>query len=310
MKFKVAVIGAGYFGQKHIKMLTQMPDVEIVGIVDTDISRAQEIGQKYGLRYYTVYENLLKSADIFFIVTPTITHFDIAMDLIKEKKSIFIEKPLTENPGFAEKIFDEATKHNIIMQVGLIERYNPVMKSLLEYVENPLFIHAERLSPFSGRGIDTDVTYDLMIHDIDLVLMILKKSENLKLTDLKVFTQSIITSKIDYAGAWLEFVNYNDTVEVSLTASRISSDVRRKFSVIQSANVLYADLINKTLVKVDKKGQLTELTVKNKDTHPLYDEIRDFLNSVRQRKYSIHAASPDDIINTIKLIEKINGGTH
>jgi len=103
MKFKVAVIGAGYFGQKHIKILTQMPDVEIVGIVDTDISRAQEIGQKYGLRYYTVYENLLKSADIFFIVTPTITHFDIAMDLIKEKKSIFIEKPLTENPGFAEK---------------------------------------------------------------------------------------------------------------------------------------------------------------------------------------------------------------
>lgn len=278
MKFKVAVIGAGYFGQRHIKMLVQMPDVEIVGIADKDIEKAKEVAQQYGLKYCADYRDLLKSAQIFFVVTPTITHFDIGMELIQEGKALFIEKPLTEKPAFAEKLLEEATKRNIIIQAGLIERYNPVIKSLLEHLKEPLFIQAERVSPFLGRATDTDVTYDLMIHDVDLIWMMLKNSENFKLKDLKVFKQSIITSRIDYASVWMEFNSNGHTVKAHLTASRVSPNFMRRISIVQEDNVLHADLINRTLTEVDKKGKVNQILVKNKDAQPLYEEIRDFLN--------------------------------
>lgn len=135
MRFKVAVIGAGYFGQRHIKLLAQMPDVEIVGIADKDIVKAKEIAQQYNLKYCSDYKDLLKPAQIFFVVTPTITHFDIGIELINEGKAIFIEKPLTEKPVFAEKLLNEARKKNVIIQAGLIERYNPVIKTLVEHLK-------------------------------------------------------------------------------------------------------------------------------------------------------------------------------
>lgn len=308
MKFKVAVIGAGYFGQRHIKMLVQMPDVEIVGIADKDIEKAKEVAQQYGLKYCADYRDLLKSAQIFFVVTPTITHFDIGMELIQEGKALFIEKPLTEKPAFAEKLLEEAMKRNIIIQAGLIERYNPVIKSLLEHLKEPLFIQAERVSPFLGRATDTDVTYDLMIHDVDLIWMMLKKSENFKLKDLKVFKQSIITSRIDYASVWMEFNSNGHTVKAHLTASRVSPNFMRRISIVQEDNVLHADLINRTLTEVDKKGKVNQILVKNKDAQPLYEEIRDFLNSVEQKELSKHAPQPKEIIEVIELIDRINGG--
>lgn len=308
MKFKVAVIGAGYFGQRHIKMLAQMPDVEIVGVVDKDIEKAKDIAKQYGLKYFTDYRDLLDSSPIFFVVTPTITHFDIGMELIKYGKAIFIEKPLTEKPAFAERLLNEAVKSNVIIQAGLIERYNPVVKSLLEHLKEPLFIQTERVSPFLGRATDTDVTYDLMIHDIDLVWMILKKFGKFKLKDLKVLRQSVITSKIDYASVWMEFKGGQRMIKAYLTASRVSSDFSRKMCIVEHDCVLYADLINKTLKKVDNTGKVTELLVKDRDCQPLYEEIRDFLNSVRQRKPSEHAPSPEEIIEVIETIDKINGG--
>lgn len=307
MRFKVAVIGAGYFGQRHIKMLTQMPDVEVVGVVDKEIEKAKEVAQHYGLKYFNDYRELLKCADIFFVVTPTITHFDIAMQLIKEGKSLFVEKPLTGKPAFAEKILEEAMKRNIVIQAGLIERYNPVIRSLLEYFENPLFIYAERVSPFSERATDTDVTYDLMIHDIDLVWMMLKKSGDLKIKKLQSFTKSIITSRIDYATVWMEFVN-NSKLKINLTASRLSSQINRRIVIVQNHSVLHADLISRTLIEIDKKGRINELPVKNKDAQPLYEEIRDFLNSVKEGKLSEHAPTSQEIIKVIELIDKINKG--
>ncbi len=308
MKFKVAVIGAGYFGQRHIKVLTQMPDVEIVGIADKDIEKAQEIAQQYNLKYCDDYRELLKSAQIFFVVTPTITHFDIGIELINEGKALFIEKPLTEKPVFAEELLNEAAKKNVIIQVGLIERYNPVIKSLVGCLRNPVFIQVERVSPFLGRAIDTDVTYDLMIHDIDLIWMLLRNSGNFKLKDLKVFRKNIITSRIDYASVWMEFDNANCNIKAHLTASRISSVFNRRISIVQQNNVLYADLINRTLTEVDSTGKVTEIVVKDKDSQPLYEEIRDFLNSVKQKKPSEYAPSPKEIIEVIEIIDKINGG--
>jgi len=309
MKYKVAVIGAGYFGQRHIKLLSQMPDVEITGIVDTDVDKAIEIAKQYGLKYHTDFKDLLKVADVFFVVTPTITHFEIAIELIKEGKDLFIEKPLTEKPAFAEKILDEAIKRNLIIQAGLIERYNPVVISLMEHIREPIFINAERVSPFLGRATDTDVTYDLMIHDIDLIWFMLKKGKKIKVNDLKVYKKSFVTERIDHAVVWFDFTNNDAEIKASVTASRISADFRRNLTIIQNQNVLQADLMNKSLKMIDRQGKSTELSVKNKDSQPLYEEIRDFLNSVKNRKLSPHAPSPEDLIEVIEIIDRINGGT-
>lgn len=309
MKYKVAVIGAGYFGQKHIQMLAQMPDVEITGIVDSDINKARDIAKEYGLKYFNSYKYLLNSADVFFIVTPTNTHFDIAMDLIKNGKDLFIEKPLTEKPELAKNFIKEALNNNIIFQIGMIERYNPAWSSLFNYIENPLFIKAERMSPFLGRATDTDVTFDLMIHDLDLLWIILKRSGTFNIENLKVLKKSFVTEKIDFATVWIDFLLNNVSLSASLTASRISSDFRRIFTVIQEKSVLYADLMNKTVTKMDKEGKLIEIPLKNKEVQPLYEEIRDFLNSVKERKISQHAPSPEEIIEVLEIINTINGGS-
>lgn len=308
MKYKVAVVGAGYFGQRHIQTLAQMPDVEITGIVDSDINRARDIAKEYGLKYFDSYKYLLNSADVFFIVTPTNTHFDIAMDLVENGKDLFIEKPLTEKPELARNFIKEALSNHIIFQIGMIERYNPAVITLLDHIENPVFIKAERTSPFLGRATDTDVTFDLMIHDLDLVWMVIKRAERLSVENLKVFKRSFVTQRIDFATVWIDFLLNGLPFSAFLAASRISSGFRRIFTIIQEKSVLHADLMNKTVTKIDKEGKLIEIPVKNKDVQPLYKEIRDFLDSVKERRFSRHAPSAQEIIEVLEIINTINRG--
>lgn len=309
MKHKVIVIGAGYFGQRHIKMLAQMEDVEIVAIVDKDIKKAREIAREYGVKFSDNFKDLLKEASVFFIVTPTKSHFEIAMDLIKEGKDIFIEKPITENYEHATVIIEEALKNKIIFQVGLIERYNPVVVSLFEQLKTPLFIKAERTSPYLGRATDTDVTFDLMIHDLDLIMMFQRKIGKGNFNNIKVFKKSLITEKIDFATVLLEILINKSPFTAQITASRTSHIFQRNITIIDEEFIIYADLINKNIIKIDKKGTKNEIPIENRENQPLYEEIRDFLNSVSKREFSQKAPTPEEILEVIKLINKINGGS-
>jgi predicted dehydrogenase len=309
MKHKVIVIGAGYFGQRHIKMLAQMEDVEIVAIVDKDIKKAREIAREYGVKFSDNFKDLLKEASVFFIVTPTKSHFEIAMDLIKEGKDIFIEKPITENYEHATVIIEEALKNKIIFQVGLIERYNPVVVSLFEQLKTPLFIKAERTSPYLGRATDTDVTFDLMIHDLDLIMMFQRKIGKGNFNNIKVFKKSLITEKIDFATVLLEILINKSPFTAQITASRTSHIFQRNITIIDEEFIIYADLINKNIIKIDKKGTKKEIPIENRENQPLYEEIRDYLNSVSKREFSQKAPTPEEILEVIKLINKINGGS-
>jgi len=309
MKHKVIVIGAGYFGQRHIKMLAQMEDVEIVAIVDKDIKKAREIAREYGVKFSDNFKDLLKEASVFFIVTPTKSHFEIAIDLIKEGKDIFIEKPITENYENATVIIEEALKNKIIFQVGLIERYNPVVVSLFEQLKTPLFIKAERTSPYLGRATDTDVTFDLMIHDLDLIMMFQRKIGKGNFNNIKVFKKSLITEKIDFATVLLEILINKSPFTAQITASRTSPIFQRNITIIDEEFIIYADLINKNIIKIDKKGTKNEIPIENRENQPLYEEIRDFLNSVSKREFSQKAPTPEEILEVIKLINKINGGS-
>jgi len=309
MKHKVIVIGAGYFGQRHIKMLAQMEDVEIVAIVDKDIKKAREIAREYGVKFSDNFKDLLKEASVFFIVTPTKSHFEIAIDLIKEGKDIFIEKPITENYEHATVIIEEALKNKIIFQVGLIERYNPVVVSLFEQLKTPLFIKAERTSPYLGRATDTDVTFDLMIHDLDLIMMFQRKIGKGNFNNIKVFKKSLITEKIDFATVLLEILINKSPFTAQITASRTSHIFQRNITIIDEEFIIYADLINKNIIKIDKKGTKKEIPIENRENQPLYEEIRDYLNSVSKREFSQKAPTPEEILEVIKLINKINGGS-
>lgn len=308
MKHKIAVIGAGYFGQRHIKILSQMDNVEFVGIVEKDINRAREIASEFGLKYTQNFRDLLDKASTFFIVTPTKTHFEIALELIREGKDIFIEKPLVENPSDAFLLLKEAEKRKTILQVGLIERFNPVVVTLIRHIKKPTFIIAKRVSPFLGRATDTDVTFDLMIHDIDLIWMIFKKSGKPVVKDLKSFKKNLITKRIDIASVWLDLEVNGKSISANLLASRVSSYFQRTLSIIDEGFSLHADLINKKLIKIDKKGFDTKIPIKNEDSNALYEEIRDFLKAVNKRSLSPKAPSFDDIVEVLKIINHINGG--
>jgi predicted dehydrogenase len=289
-------------------MLSQMDDVEIIGITDRNISKVSQVAKEYGLNYSKDFRDFLDKATTFFVVTPTNTHFEIALELIKNKKNIFIEKPLTENLEQAIYLLDEAIKGGNIFQVGLIERFNPVINTLKENLKNPHHISTQRVSPFLGRAIDTHVTFDLMIHDLDLIFYILGRTSSHKVQDLKVFKKSLITNKIDLATAWL-FLSVNErSVIANLLASRVGPDFQRNISIVDEDSILYADLIKKTIIKIDKMGKAIEIPVKNIDLHPLYEEIRDFLDSIKRRRLSKQAPSPTEIIEVIKLINQINRG--
>ncbi len=309
MKHKVAVIGSGYFGQRHIKILSQMEDVEIVGIVDKDIARAKCIASECGINCTENFRELLDDASIFFIVTPTNTHFEIAMELIERDKHLFIEKPLTENLEQAKLLLDKALKKNIIFQVGMIERYNPVVRTLVEHLEKPLFINMQRVSPFLGRATDTHVTFDLMIHDLDLLLMFMKSEQMPQILDFTTFKQSLVTEKIDFASSRLKFRFDINILDVQITASRISNCFQRSINIFQKNSAIYADLIERKITKIDKSGKASEVSIKNKDSQPLYEEIRDFLCCVKEKRLSKIAPSPEQIIEGIKIITLINGGT-
>lgn len=308
MRHRVVVVGTGYFGQRHLKILSQMDDVEIVGVVDKDSEIARTVGNEFGVRYSDNYRDFLDIAETFFIVTPTVTHFEIVISLIREGKNLFIEKPLTENPSDANLIIEEATKRGIIFQTGLIERFNPAFNTLLSQLREPLFISAKRVSPFVGRATDTHVTFDLMIHDLDLIWKILYLFGKPEVNDLKAFRQSIVTDKIDFAEVWLDITITGRKISAHLSTNRTSKDSQRTLSIIERDAVYHADMIKREVFKVDKVGNIIEIPVENREVQPLYEEIRDFLNSVKERRLSRVAPTPLEIIEVLKLIERINGG--
>lgn len=305
MKHKVAVIGAGYFGQRHIKVLSQMEDVDIVGVADKDVNKAAETSKQYGLRYSDNFIDFLDEAEVFFIVTPTNTHFEIAMKLIEQNKNIFVEKPLVESINQALILINQARRKKIIFQVGLIERYNPAVITLSSHIRNPSHIAAQRLSPFSGRATDTDVTFDLMIHDIDLIWFILRKFGKITFKEFRCFQKSFVTDKTDFASVWLSLELNQKNISANLTANRASPYFQRTISIVENDCLIFADLINKRVTKVDSKGVPIEVSVKNNDAQPLYEEIRDFLDAVNKRKPSKRAPTYEEIIEVLKIINQI-----
>lgn len=308
----VGVIGVGYLGQHHARIYSELGSelgsVRLVGIVDTDRNRAVKISDKYGCEVYSDYRDILGSVDALSIVTPTTMHYQTALDCIKAGKDILIEKPITATVEEADRLIDAADKAGIIIQVGHLERFNPVFLAARSFMDKPVFIETERLSPFLGRGIDVDITLDLMIHDIDIIRALLKGSDSgiPDVKDMKVTGAKVLTDNIDIAMAWLEFSN---GVQALMKASRVSFEKSRKLKIFQKDSYLLVDYQNMEIKRFCKKGsnEIIQETINIEKKEPLKEEIKDFAECVVSRRRPVVSATEgrDALKIALQIGEKI-----
>lgn len=298
MAVRVGVIGVGYLGQHHARIFSGLDGVELVGVADSDSKKAGEIADKYNCRSFAEYADLIKECDAVSIVTPTTTHHAIAMECLKAGKDLFIEKPITERLDEAKDIIEAAENNRLILQVGHLERYNPAIVAAAGMINAPKFIEAERLSPFLGRGIDVDVTLDLMIHDIDIVLSMVRS----KVKDIRATGDSIMTGKIDVAKAWLEFEN---GCKALITASRLATDKMRKLRIHQENSYISVDYQTQEVRHYFKRGtDISFDVVKPENKEPLKEELRDFIYCVQNRKRPM--VSGKEAMDALEIVLKIN----
>jgi predicted dehydrogenase len=297
---KVGVIGVGYLGQHHARIYSEIEETELVAVVDINKKKADTFAEEYRCESYTNYRGILHEVDALSIVTPTTTHYSIALDCIKASKDILIEKPITMNVKEADKLINEAEKRDCIIQVGHLERYNPAVLAASEMIKKPLFIESERLSPFLGRGTDVDVTLDLMIHDIDIILSLIA----LPIKDIKAVGAKVLTDKIDVAKAWLEFENGCTALA---TVSRLSPEKQRRLKVFQKDSYILIDYQSSEIKRYfrTEKGISSDITSPEKK-EPLKEELKDFIRCVKERnRPRVSAAEGREALKIVLEISEI-----
>ncbi|HQI95554.1 MAG TPA: Gfo/Idh/MocA family oxidoreductase [Syntrophorhabdus sp.] len=241
MPIKMALVGCGHMGKIHLQKLSSFDEIQIVGIVDVDTKRANDLAQPINVPAFNNYKKLLGNVDGVIIATPTETHYQIAKDFLKSGTHILLEKPITSRQDQAQELIDLAQTRQLILQVGFLERFNPAFSKILPIIKKPLLIESRRSSEFTGRSTDIDVVLDLMIHDIDLILSIVRED----VCDIRAQGVSFITDKLDMASARIEFSN---GCIADLNASRISSKKERTLTVFEGNQIFFIDLLNRRVV--------------------------------------------------------------
>lgn len=299
MSVKVGVIGVGYLGQHHARIYSEIEEADLVAVVDIDKQKADKFAKQYKCEPYYDYKDVLDKVDALSIVTPTTTHYSIAKDCLIAGRDILIEKPITVSLEEADELINSSFKKNCIIQVGHLERYNPAILTISEMIQEPMFLESERFSPFLGRGIDVDVTLDLMIHDIDIMLSFI--SSNVK--DIHAVGAKILTDKIDVAKAWIEFEN--GCIALA-TVSRLSPEKQRKLKIFQKESYILIDYQSSEVKRYyrDDFGTIKFEQRKPDFKEPLKEEIRDFINCIKNRKRP--KVSAIEGRNALKVILEIN----
>ena len=222
----IGVIGVGHLGVHHASHLAKIKNANLVGVFDTNLERAEEISKKINTAIFQSVDNLLENVEAVSIVTPTSTHRDVAEKCIKKGKHVFIEKPITSSVKDAEHLIELSKKHNVIIQVGHIERFNPALLALSNLEIDPKYIEVHRMAPFMSRGTDVPVVLDLMIHDIDLILSFISSP----VKEIYANGVSIMTNSVDIANARIKFENGSIA---NITSSRVAKDRVRKIKIFQ-----------------------------------------------------------------------------
>ncbi|WP_289040167.1 Gfo/Idh/MocA family oxidoreductase [uncultured Zobellia sp.] len=243
---RVGVLGAGHLGKIHLRLLNESKKYELVGFYDADAINGKKVADEFGYHYYDNINKLIEAVDVVDIVTPTLSHFDCAKKAMEKGKHIFIEKPITNTFEEATQLLELEKKYNVKGQVGHVERFNPAFSAVKHQINTPMFIESHRLAEFNPRGTDVPVVLDLMIHDIDAILSVVKS----EVKQINASGVSVISKSPDIANARIEFEN---GCVANLTASRISLKNMRKSRFFQKDAYISVDFLEKKVEVVKMK---------------------------------------------------------
>jgi predicted dehydrogenase len=251
----VGVVGAGGLGYHHVRILRDLPGVSFAGFVESRAERAAQVAEELGVRAHPSLEALLDECDALTIVVPTPAHHRVAMAALARGKHLLIEKPLAATVEEAEELLDLARRAGALVQTGHVERFNRAIRAALPHVDSPRFIESDRLAPFNPRGADVAVVLDLMIHDIDLVLSLVRSP----VREVAAAGVPVLTPSVDIANARITF---EDGTVANITASRVSRDRMRKLRIFQKSGYLSLDLGagNGEFYRLRKDLDIAELT--------------------------------------------------
>jgi predicted dehydrogenase len=247
---RIGLLGAGHLGKIHLKCIRLVEDFELVGFYDPDPEKVKSVEKDFGLKSYESVSALIEACDAVDIVTPTVSHFSCASEAIRKSKHVFIEKPIVTTPSQALQLIELASEADVKVQVGHVERFNPAFTAVSEYLKNPMFIETHRLAQFNPRGTDVPVVLDLMIHDIDIILSVVKS----KIRKINASGVNVVSDTPDIANARLEFDN---GAVANLTASRISLKNMRKSRFFQKDAYITVDFLEKVseIVRMEEIDQ-------------------------------------------------------
>ncbi len=274
----IGVIGVGHLGERHAQALTKINQAHLVGLCDIDEIKGGQVADTLGVAYFKDYQLLLPQVQALIIAVPTREHFSIGLDCLKHGCHVLIEKPITNDLKQADELIKLAKCKQLILQVGHIERFNNAFKAVCEIVQEPKFIECHRLSPFPARSLDIGVVADLMIHDIDLILDLVKS----EVTYIDAVGINVLTNLEDIANVRLRFKN---GCIANLTASRISDEAMRKFRIFLKNAYISVDYKNNQATIYKKEtNQILREELPIDDKSPLENELESFLDCVSQNK--------------------------
>ncbi len=292
---KAGLVGAGHLGKIHLKLLNQSEKYELVGFHDKDVENGRKLESELGYRYFESFEDLLNEIEMLDIVTPTLYHYDYALKAIEKGIHFFIEKPVTQTLEQAEEILSKCREFGIKAQVGHVERYNPAFIGAKDYIQNPMFIEIHRLAEFNPRGTDVSVVLDLMIHDLDILLSLVKS----EVKQIHASGVSVVSKTPDICNARIEFEN---GCVANLTTSRISMKAMRKSRFFQQDAYVSVDFLEKKaevirmkpapenpsdfdMIIENAEGEKNQILFEYPDIQPnnaILDELESFANAIEK----------------------------
>ncbi|RKY95544.1 MAG: gfo/Idh/MocA family oxidoreductase [Candidatus Hydrothermota bacterium] len=302
VKLKIGVVGVGHLGSQHARVLAEIEESELVGVYDIDRERAKAVGERYGVAAFSSLEELLGETEAVSCAVPTESHYEVAREVLRAGRHLFLEKPMARTVKEAEELLDLAVKGGLKFQIGHIERFNPAVLRAQEFIKDPKFVEAHRLAPYNPRGTDVDVVLDLMIHDLDLLLHFMGKYP-VKVDAVGV---PVLTDKVDIANVRLEF----EGGEIAnVTASRVSVEKLRKIRLFQKDTYISIDYLNKSIDLYRKRnGEIVPFPLEvDRSLEPLKLELRAFVRSVLENRTPPVSAEEGILAQRLaeEVIEKI-----
>ena len=317
-KLKIGVIGTGHLGKLHTKMFTEIENCELVGIFDSNSEQAKSVSEEFKIQAANSIDELLDKIDGVSIAAITSAHYEIAKKCFEKDIHVFVEKPITATIPQAEELVKISNEKNLNLQVGHIERFNPALVSMEKYMLEPKFIQTDRLAQFNPRGTDVAVVLDLMIHDIDIILSLVKSD----VKDVQANGVAIVSDNLDIANARIQFEN---GAVANVTASRISQKKMRKMRIFQQDGYIALDFVTGVaelfrLMPIDsedspsyiplgelgvgdKKRKLVYEQPEQKEINALKYELQLFINSVLNNEKPV--VSGEDGLRALKVAEII-----